>query len=614
MATTVEIEVIAKTGQADKSIKDTTSSVEHLKDETKQLEKQNVKTAKSSKGIGVALKGIGVAFKAIGIGLIIALFAKLGDALSKNQKVVDFFSTAMESLAIVFSDFFDFVIDNFLPAMYSVRDFFANLTFDAIGKSIKENLTERFMSLLEVTGFVGEAFKKLFEGDFAGALESVKEAGKEMVDVMTGVDDTVGKVAETVTNVANAVSDYAAATIKTAAANVQLANSAELAAAQQGRLVEQYDRLAEQQRQIRDEERNSIEDRIAANDRLGKVLEDQEKAMISQANLQVAAAQAQVNTNDNIANQVELTNALANKEAILAQVEGFRSEQLVNDLALKKELIELDNSITDSEKARQIAQLEFEASRETDPLKKLEAERLALEEEKLIEQERLEAKILQFKEGTQARVDAEIELKDRLQEINNEITENADATALEQIAIDEKVAEAKQTIQEQSFKVAENGIGLLKTLFEKNKGLQKALLIAESVAGIAKIIVNTQAANSAATLKYALIPGGAALAATEQALNKVSAGIGIAANIAATAKAISALGGGGGASAGAGAGGGGSAGASAPSFNVVGNSGVSQIAQTLNQEQEPIQAYVVASNVSTAQEVNRNIVDNATIG
>ena len=34
MATTVEIEVIAKTGQADKSIKDTTSSVEHLKDET----------------------------------------------------------------------------------------------------------------------------------------------------------------------------------------------------------------------------------------------------------------------------------------------------------------------------------------------------------------------------------------------------------------------------------------------------------------------------------------------------------------------------------------------------------------------------------------------------
>ena len=64
----------------------------------------------------------------------------------------------------------------------------------------------------------------------------------------------------------------------------------------------------------------------------------------------------------------------------------------------------------------------------------------------------------------------------------------------------------------------------------------------------------------------------------------------------------------------AGGGSGASGGASAPSFNVVGNSGVSQIAQTLNQDQDPIEAYVVAGNVTSAQEVNRNIIDNATIG
>ena len=63
-----------------------------------------------------------------------------------------------------------------------------------------------------------------------------------------------------------------------------------------------------------------------------------------------------------------------------------------------------------------------------------------------------------------------------------------------------------------------------------------------------------------------------------------------------------------------GSGGGGGGGQSAPSFNVVGNSGASQIAQTLNQEQQPIEAYVVASNVTSAQEVNRNIIENATIG
>ena len=62
-----------------------------------------------------------------------------------------------------------------------------------------------------------------------------------------------------------------------------------------------------------------------------------------------------------------------------------------------------------------------------------------------------------------------------------------------------------------------------------------------------------------------------------------------------------------------GAGGGGSAPAAAPQFNVIGNSGVNQIAQTLGQ-QPPVQAYVVANNVTTAQSLNRNIIRNASIG
>lgn len=73
---------------------------------------------------------------------------------------------------------------------------------------------------------------------------------------------------------------------------------------------------------------------------------------------------------------------------------------------------------------------------------------------------------------------------------------------------------------------------------------------------------------------------------------------------------------------GGGGGGGGSApntgGASAPaapSFNVVGNSGTNQLAQVMNQQgMPPVQAYVVASNVTSAQSLNRNIVNNATLG
>lgn len=52
---------------------------------------------------------------------------------------------------------------------------------------------------------------------------------------------------------------------------------------------------------------------------------------------------------------------------------------------------------------------------------------------------------------------------------------------------------------------------------------------------------------------------------------------------------------------------------SMPNFNVVGNSGVNQIAQTLG-AQQPIQTYVVANNVTTAQSMDRNIVQNASLG
>ncbi len=97
--------------------------------------------------------------------------------------------------------------------------------------------------------------------------------------------------------------------------------------------------------------------------------------------------------------------------------------------------------------------------------------------------------------------------------------------------------------------VAEGGISLLKGLFEKNKTIQKGLLLAESAVGLAKIVVSTQAANAADTAAAALMgPAGVGYLATKIPLNYASAAIGAAANIAATAKALSALGGGGAAS------------------------------------------------------------------
>jgi hypothetical protein len=74
-------------------------------------------------------------------------------------------------------------------------------------------------------------------------------------------------------------------------------------------------------------------------------------------------------------------------------------------------------------------------------------------------------------------------------------------------------------------------------------------------------------------------------------------------------------GGGGGGAAPSGGGMAGGGGATAPQFNVVGSTGVNQLAGVMGaQQQTPVQAYVVANNVTTAQSLDRNIISSATLG
>jgi len=177
------------------------------------------------------------------------------------------------------------------------------------------------------------------------------------------------------------------------------------------------------------------------------------------------------------------------------------------------------------------------------------------------------------------------------------------------IEIAKAEAEQKMAIQQQGLDTALQGVQLIKGLFEKQKGVQKAAVIAESAIGIAKMIISNKLANIGALATPQAIATSGAAAAPVIAMNNISTGIGIAANIAATAKALSALGGG---SAPSGSvGGGGSPNMSAPQFNVVGQSGVNQLA-SLNQQ--PIQAYVVSGQVTSQQALDRNRLENATLG
>ena len=614
----IDLELKSNFDKVVKNVDDLKKGMQGVQKETEDISKSAKNAEKGVKSIGDGFKAVGLSIKAMGIGLLLEAFAILKDVFSKNQKVADAFATAVGALSKAFNDLVVFLIENLPKISNLFKDVFENPQkyLKSFGESIKENVMERFRSAIDLAGYLGDVLKKLFARDFAGAIESAKKAGKEYVDTLTGVNNTVDRAGKAIDDIKEGIKDYVSETWNAAAANVALQNAALVAAAQQAKLVEQYDRAAESLRQVRDNDLLSIEDRITANNKLKDVLDKQEKAMISAADLQLQAAQNTYANNKSIENQVALINAQANKEGVLAQIKGLKSEQLANEVSLTKELVAMKQSDIDATAQLALENKKFNASLKDDNIGRLSAEKEILLAEQETERQRLQLKIDSAAQGTQARVDAEIEYKTRMQEIGNEIKQNEKDTADEEIAQAQRVADAKKAIQESTFSVLEGGIGLLKGLFEENKDIQKALLIAESATGIARIITNTSAANAADTFSASMMGpiAGPPYLATKLVLNKVGAGIGIAANLLATSKALSALGGGsaGGGSAPSGQAGGGGA---APQFNVVGATGVNQLAGAIsNREQAPVQAYVVANNVTTAQSLDRNIIRSATLG
>ena len=74
--------------------------------------------------------------------------------------------------------------------------------------------------------------------------------------------------------------------------------------------------------------------------------------MLENVDLQIAAAQAEYDKNQNQENYIALLEAQNEREAVLAQIEGFRSEQLINKISLDKEALELQKEAIETEDER----------------------------------------------------------------------------------------------------------------------------------------------------------------------------------------------------------------------------------------------------------------------
>lgn len=603
----IVVELQAKTDKAVKGIDEVAKSVEDL---NKEVVSSNKDTAKALKGVEGAtksvsggIKKIGASIKAAGLGLLIVAFGTIKELFSQNQKAVDLFNTAFEATSIVvgqvinaFTDIYDAVSssrENF-DALGKVLDGVLTMVlapFKATFQGIKLALQSAQLAWEE--SFFGdkdpETIKKLnaeitlTKANLYGIADGVVEAGKSIYNNFSEAVQEAGNIGKIAVKELGEISVSTA--IDTAKANVELQKSAELAAARQGLIFEKFDRQAEQLRQIRDDETKSIEERKRANDELLLKISAAEGAMLSQAQQQLALANANLEKDkENVEFKTAQIEAIRELAAVEAQIEGIRSEQKSNALALDREDLELTNSKIDAEAELNANKNQFEAEQIENELARLERQKTLNQEELVLEEKRLKDKRGLYKKGTIA-----------YQEAQNELTAYQQANAQQQVQIDKQIAKEKE-------KTVFDSLGAIAGLLGKNSKFGKALAITQAIRD------TYTGANKALAQGgiFGFIGAAGVIASGFANVKQITSSQEPAAPSFSTGS------------------GGGSASVPTPAtpqipslppeFNIVGASGTSQLADAIGgQSQQPTRAYVVAGDVTTSQEMERNTITGASI-
>ena len=621
MAQKIEVEFELKYKDAIKSIdklkkeyaeleKEVVTANEKTADSLEAVEKGAKDSAKGVKKVGVSLKGIAAA-----TGIIFVLqkaFEFVSSAVQENQVVMDGLNTIFKTAQIIFNEVLD-VITGVYESVSSSSE-----NFDALGKVMGGLLTIAITPFK--VGFYGIqlgiqaaqlAWEQSIFGD--GDPTTIKALNESIAETKANLEEVAVAAVEAgtdvVTNFVEAVSEAGAigsqlvdgvkeisveAALETAKANQALEKSAQIAAAQSRILFEQYDRQAELQRQIRDDETKSIAERQAANNELNNILDKQEEEMTKNAALVKAAAQAQFDLTGKTEDYVAVLEAEAEVQGIASQITGFRSEQQTNKNALDKEAIELANAKAESESLLSIEQKRINAEQIKDELLRLEKlkEIDALEAEQ--ETARLQAIVDNANAGTQAKIDAEIALNEFLTQSGQTGLERDKEISAAKIDIAQKEEDAKRASLEGYADALSSISGLLSQETTAGKGV-----------AIASSLINTYAAitGQLSAFSKVAVPG----YAIAQAIATGVAGL---ANVKKIASVQVPGGSGGGSS---------QTGSlpnvpTPPAFNVVGASGETQLADAIgSQTQQPTRAYVVSNDVTTAQEMDRNIIEGASI-
>lgn len=610
-----EIELILRAEKTIDQLKEVKAAIENNINATEDLQetgdkgfksvgKSVGKLGKNVKAIGKGFKGASLASKGFIAGLGLNVYKKFLEILMQNQAVVNGLSIAFGTVSTVVSKVINAIID-------------AGSEFTSLGDIIKNsvmvpiNLVKTAIFGIQTTLLRAQlAFEKSFLGgqdadkikelqaDIDRVDEKVGGAAKSLFYNFKGIADGVAQTASEFENFTEkAVEGIKEIDVLQELSNQtriqDLRNETAIALAENDKLQFKYQLAAERQRQIRDDVTASIDDRIKANNKLGEVLQEQFDLQEKNAQKAIDLAKAELAANPkSIEKKVALIEAEKNLLDVKENIAGFESEQRVNSEALEIEAIDLVNSKAEAENNRAIAKKRHVANEIQDELEKLKELKDIAEQEKELEETRLQNQINRLGVGTQARQDAEQQLADFQQQKKLEIND-----------LDKKIKKEEEAREEalknQKLQLAADTFGSIAQLLGENTKAGKA-------AGIAQALINSYLGFTQVLAAPSTLPE--PFGSIQKAIS--AAGI-LASGLQTVKKIVSTKTPGGEA---------GSASASTsapapPQFNVVGASPENQLAEVLgDQQKQPVKAFVVSNEVSNAQALDRNIIEGASIG
>ena len=592
------------------------------------------RAGKGAKSFGQTLSAMGNAVKTgLGFGILLGVLDTFKSVLSENQQVVDLLNQAMVVMQGVVNGVIEVLKPLFVwmgKAFKDPQKWWGDLvqSFKDGAAWIKENMIDgvlnKFVEWANTAKIAVLELRKNWN-EFTGDTEEAKKIGAEIEALQKQnialaeanakkMQNIRGVVNSVVQGVTNAVTTIRKAT-KRAFDNKDVLAAAEaniqrLQTLYQG-IVEKYDLMAEKQRQIRDDENKTIGDRLIANQELQRVLAEGEQKEKENIQARMGIIQMQQNllgynkdrANEVLALQQELT-------GVTAKYAGLMSETLTNEVSLGKEALDIQKSINESK------------------LSQIEITNEALLAEKQAAVERADLLTNEFdkfkavKEAEQALRDEEMRQLEELNakrqaDFDTQLSQLTKGTAAYQEVLNQKAEAQAQFDSDMKVKTTEQATFEAKSAKELTAlKISQQEALASAVTGALTSIANAVGEETAAgkTLAVASAIIDTYMGATKALAAGAGTPIGyinmaaiLATGFANVRKMV--------ATPVPGASDTSSSAPTGPSVSIVGGSAdpSAQIARSLAQQnQKPIKAYAVATDMSTQQALDRRIQQNAT--